>query len=255
MFFILSKTLGYLIRPIVVICLMLAASLLLKKPVWKKRLLYGGIILLFFFSNEFIANEAMNAWEFKAIPFSQVSSTYTYGILLCGATKENAGPKDRVYIGSAADRINHTLQLYKLGLIRKIVVSGGSGALFGADNGEAEELASLLRLMGVPAEDILLESTSRNTHESGVNVKKLLEGIASPSDCLLITSASHMRRATASFSKAGWPCDPFPADFHGHFRQYKPDVLLVPKLEALMWWHILFKETTGYAAYWMAGYI
>lgn len=255
MFFFLSKTLGYLIRPLVVVVLFLVAGLLARKPRRKKWLLATGLVLLFFFSNEFIANEVMNAWEIKAVPFARLGRTYRYGILLCGAAKSEVGPPDRVYIGSAADRINHTLQLYRLGIIKKIVISGGSGRLIDIGVREADDLASLLKLMGVPPDDILIENQSRNTHESAVEVVRLLQPQTRPSDCLLITSASHMRRSLACFTRAGWPCTPFSTDFKGHFRKFSLDVLVIPSLDAFVWWQTLFKEWTGYIAYWVVGYI
>lgn len=255
MFFILSKTLGYLVRPLVIVVLFFVAGLLTKKAKRKKWLLGIGFVLLFLFSNEFIANEVMSRWEVKAVPFDSIGRKYTYGILLCGAAKSEVGPPDRVYIGSAADRINHTLQLYKLGYIERILISGGSGRLIDIGVREADELAGLLQLMGVPKEDILVENQSRNTHESAEEVMKILQPRTRPADCLLITSASHMRRSMACFARVGWSCKPFSTDFQGHVRKFSPDVLIIPKLEAFLWWQILLKEWTGYFAYWMAGYI
>ncbi len=255
MFFFLSKTLGYLVRPLVIVCGLFLAAWIAKKKGRKKFFLISGLALLFFFSNEFIANEVMNVWEIKATPFEAMDRTYTYGILLCGAAKKEVGPDDRVYIGSAADRVNHTLQLYKGGYIKKIIISGGSGRLIDIGEKEADDLASLLRLMGVPTEDILVENVSRNTHESAVEVSKMLQSETRPSDCLLITSASHMRRSVACFNKAGWPCTPFSTDFHGHTRKFTFDVLVIPKLEAIIWWQTMLKEWTGYVSYWMVGYI
>ena len=255
MFFFLSKTLAYLVRPLVIVCGLFIAAWLTRKKGRKKILLVTGFTLLFFFSNEFIANEVMNLWEIKASPFADLPRTYTFGILLCGAAQSEVGPADRVYIRSAADRINHTLQLYKTGKIRKIIISGGSGRLVDIGTREADELASLLRLMGVPDEDMLVENSSRNTHESAVEVARILQAHTRPADCLLITSASHMRRSLATFNRAGWLCTPFATDFHGHFRRFTFDILFIPKLEALTWWQILLKEWTGYLSYWMVGYI
>lgn len=255
MFFFLSKTLGYLVRPLVIVFGLFIASWLSRHKGRKKFLLISGFVLLSFFSNEFIANEVMGAWEIKAVPFSDLTRSYTYGILLCGAAQSEVGPSDRVYIRSAADRVNHTLQLYKTGKIQKIIISGGSGRLIDIGTREADELASLLRLMGVPESDLLVENTSRNTHESALEVAALLKTRTRPSDCLLITSASHMRRSLATFTRAGWTCTPFPTDFHAHFRKYSFDVLVIPKLEAVLLWQILLKEWTGYFAYWLVGYI
>lgn len=255
MFFFFSKTLTYLLMPLVIICVCFLLSWFLRNPHWKKRLLFLGLSLLLFFSNEFIVNEVMRTWEIEATPFAALQKKYEYGVLLSGAARSEVGPADRVYIKSAADRINHAMQLYKMGYIKKVLVSGGSGRLIDIGEREADELASLLELMGVSREDILTENTSRNTHESAVEVKKILEQNTTPSECLLITSANHMRRASACFRKVGWPVDTFSTDFFSHYRMFTLDILLIPKVEALGSWHILIKEWAGYAAYWLMGYL
>ena len=238
-----------------IICACLVLSWLLKNPRLKKWFFIAGTSLLLFFSNEFIANEVMRAWEVKVTPFNELTMKYEYGVLLSGSAKSEVGPKDRVYIGGAADRINHTLQLYKMGYIRKVLISGGSGRLFDIDEHEAEELSKLLQMMGVPEEDILVETSSRNTHESALEVKKILESKVTSGQCILITSANHMPRSLACFSKVGWPITPFSTDFLSHQRHYTFDVLFIPKIEAFTVWHTLIRELTGYGAYWMVGYI
>lgn len=255
MFFFLSKTLSYFLKPLVIICACLLAACLIKNTRWKRRLLVISTVMLLFFSNEFILNEVMRAWEVKVTPFQDIHRQYEYAVLLCGAAKSEVGPTDRVYIASAADRINHTLQLYKMGIVRKILISGGSGRLIDTGDREAAQLSSLLQLMGVPPGDITIENESRNTHESAVEVKRILEEITTPSQCILVTSANHMRRSAACFEKVGWPMDPFSTDFLSHYRKYTFDVLFIPKMEAFQSWHVLIKEWTGYAAYWVAGYV
>jgi uncharacterized SAM-binding protein YcdF (DUF218 family) len=255
MFFVLSKTLSYLLKPLVIICACLVLSLVLKNARWKKRLLVISTVMLLFFSNEFIMNEVMRAWEVRVTPFNEIHRKYEFAVLLCGAAKSEVGPRDRVYIALAADRINHTLQLYKLGFVRKIMISGGSGRLIDTGDREAEQLSSLLQLMGVPAADIIIENNSRNTHESAVEVRRILQDITTPQNCILVTSASHMRRSAACFEKVGWPMDQFSTDFLCHYRKFTFDVLFIPKMEAFTSWHTLLKEWTGYIAYWIAGYV
>jgi uncharacterized SAM-binding protein YcdF (DUF218 family) len=255
MFFFLSKTLAYLLKPLVIICVCFLLSWILRKPKWKKGFFITGICLLLFLSNEFVANEAMLAWEVKVTPFSSINKKYEYGVLLSGVTRGPVEPNDRIYVGSAADRVNHTLYLYKMGYINNVLISGGSGRLIDIGEQEADEIASLLQVMGIPKKDILLEHDSRNTHESSVAVKKILENQTTPAECILITSASHMRRSAACFAKVGWPMDCFSTDFHSHERTYTFDVLFIPKIEALGIWSTLLKEVVGYVAYSLAGYI
>lgn len=255
MFFFLSKTINYLFMPMTIISLCLVMSLILRNQRWKKWLFRVGLGLLLFMSNDFISNEFMRLWEIPVTPYAQITKHYTYGILLSGATRPGVGPDDRVYIFSSADRINHSVQLYRLGIISKILISGGSGTLIESSGKEADELATLIRLMGVPDSAIVVENESRNTHESAVNVSKMLAGKVSPDDCLLITSAFHMRRSRACFRNENWACDTFSADLRSHYRKFSPDILIVPKIEALAAWQVLFKEWIGMTAYYLAGYI
>lgn len=111
-------------------------------------------------------------------------------------------------------------------------------------------------LMGVPEEDIWIENKSRNTGESPIAVKPMLDSArVRPEDCLLITSAFHMRRSLACYRKAGLPLEPFSADFYAHPRVYYPDVLFIPQVEAMYLWQKIIKEWVGMAAYKLAGYI
>jgi uncharacterized SAM-binding protein YcdF (DUF218 family) len=184
-----------------------------------------------------------------------MNKNYQWAILLTGVTKYDDGMLlDRVFFSRGADRVTHTVQLYKLGKVKKILVSGGTGNLAMRDRKEADEIEEALLLMGVPQEDIVKETNSRNTHESSVEVKKILEGKTSPDSCLLVTSAYHMRRSAACFAKVGWRVDCFSVDFFSHRRRFTPDTLFIPKIEAIMNWQILIKEWVGMISYRLAGY-
>ncbi|HCW09255.1 MAG TPA: hypothetical protein DGG95_18010 [Cytophagales bacterium] len=254
MFFTLSKVLTFLVMPFTIVCVALVLSLFVKKSITKKRFLIFAITLLIFCGNDFITNEVMTWWEVPVTLMKDVKN-YSWGIILTGVTKYDTGPRDRVYFSAGADRVTHAIQLYKMGKIKKILVSGGSGRLNAPERTEANEIADVLLLMGVPKEDIVIEDRSRNTHESAVEVKKILEGKSKPSDCLLITSAFHMRRSAACFAKVGLPMDCFSVDFHSHKRKFTLDVLLIPSEEAFHNWQILAREWMGMVAYKLAGYI
>ncbi|HEY9487440.1 MAG TPA: YdcF family protein, partial [Chryseosolibacter sp.] len=123
MFFILSKTLSYLVLPLTITVALLFSSRLIKNRKWQKRLLWAGLVLLFIFTNDFISNELMKSWETETRAFSSMRK-YQLGIVLTGAVKPELKPDDRVYFQRGADRVVHTVQLYKLGLIDRILVSG-----------------------------------------------------------------------------------------------------------------------------------
>lgn len=254
MFFFLSKTIGYLARPLVIIVLLFLSSLIIRKTIWKKRLFIAALASLLFCSNAFISNEVMRLWELPPTPYAELKKSYEVGILLTGVTKSNFSPTDRIYFQRSADRVTHTLQLYKLGHIKKILISGGSGTITERTK-EADELFLVLHMMGVPQEDMIIENQSDNTYQSAVAVKKIIEGIYQPQDCLLITSGYHMRRSRACFKKAGLEVDTFTVDFLSNKRSFTPDALIIPKIESLFNWQVLMKEWVGMTAYKMAGYI
>jgi uncharacterized SAM-binding protein YcdF (DUF218 family) len=256
MFFILSKTLNYLATPLVMVSLLLLASLFLKSKKWKRTMLICGVCLLLLFSNDFIANEVMRIWELPVKRYTELKQ-YEAAILLTGVTvNQPSGPDDRIYFYLGADRAVHTMQLYKLGIVKKIVVSGGSGKVVDDGSRESVKLKRVLMTMGVPDSVIYIDTNSDNTYENAIESKKLLDSLhIDQKECLLVTSAFHMRRALACFRKAGADMDYFTCDFRSHPRSFMLDVLLVPKVDAFIIWQSLLKEWVGFVAYKIAGYI
>lgn len=254
MFFILSKTLNFVTNPLVIVFGCFALSILFRSVKRKKIFFWMGLSLLFFFSNDFIANEAMRAWEIPVTPYKDIHQTYEWGIVLTGVTLNDKQPDDRVYFQHGADRVVHAVELYKKGIINRILISGGTGRLLTEGRTEADELVKVMELMEVPASAIRIENKSRNTHESAVNVKQLFTDSAA-TNYLLITSAFHMRRSLACFNKAGLETTAFSTDFYTHPRYFTPDILFIPKVDAILIWQKLFKEWVGIVAYWAAGYV
>jgi uncharacterized SAM-binding protein YcdF (DUF218 family) len=253
MFFVLSKVLNFFTNPLVIIFAFFILSIFSKASKHKKLFFWIAFSLLLFFSNDFIANEMMSAWEVSPTPYAQIKRTYAWGIVLTGVTANDKMPDDRIYFNHGADRVIHTVELYKKGIIKKIMISGGDGRLVTKARNEADELLKAMLLMGVPLNDIAIENESRNTHESAIKVKALLKG--QEESYLLITSAFHMRRSAACFRKEAFKLDTFSCDFYTHPRYFTPDALIIPKAEAIMVWQKILKEWAGMIAYKVAGYI
>ena len=230
-------------------------SVVLKKEKWRKRCFYLAFAMLVFFSNSFISNEVMRAWEVSPIPLSSVEKSYEVGIVLGGVILGDTEIKDRAFFSKGADRIYHTAMLYKRGKIKRVLVSGGTSRLIDIGQREGLEMVAALEEMGVKKEHIEYEITSRNTHENALESKKKLEKSYDSSDCLLITSAFHMRRAEACFAKVNYPVDVFSVDIYSSKTRFTPDVLFVPSVGAFANWHILIKEWVGFTAYWVMGYV
>jgi uncharacterized SAM-binding protein YcdF (DUF218 family) len=255
MFFVLSKTLNLLFLPLTQVFIFFVLCVIVKKQPWKKRFFWAGFILLLFFSNDFISNAVMRAWEVETKPFSEVQP-HEVGIVLTGSTIPFLQPNDRVYFQRGADRVTHSIQLYKLGLIKTILISGGSGRLLGEDEPEANKFRKVMLMAGVNDADIILENTTRNTHESAVAVKKILDSLNFKSeDCLLITSAFHMRRSIACYRKVGLVLESFSTDFYSVPDKPIIPTIIIPAVQGFIIWEKLFKEWMGLTAYKIAGYI
>ncbi|MBW8050728.1 MAG: YdcF family protein [Cytophagales bacterium] len=262
MFFILSKLLSFLLMPITWILGVFIFSLFTKNTKGKKTSLKIGIILLLFFSNPFFVNEAFLLWEISPTRLSELQDDFDVGIILTGVTNSLKSPRDRVYFNKGADRVIHTIHLYKMGKIKKILISGGSSSIIGPKIYEAKLLRKVLINSGIPYKAIIIETRSRNTRENALYSTEILKnGLPCPdslrkcSKYLLITSAFHMRRAFDCFNKTGLDVTPFSVDFYSNDRMWKPDLIIVPKESALNRWSVLVHEIFGYVIYWVVGYV
>lgn len=252
MFFVLSKVIYWLVMPTSLIAWLILASILIKKDRYKKGLRWLAFALFLFFTNPFIATVVMNTWEPEATPYDKIEHTYTYGIVLSGITNPNRPPFDRVQFNKGTDRIVHAMDLYRKGIIKKILVTGGSGTLTFEGNKEAHALKDFLLSNGIPQIDILIEDKARNTRENALFVAEMVD----PSDrALLITSAFHMYRAKKCFQKVGLTVSTFATDHYGQPFHYTPDEMIIPSLNGLQVWTTLTKEWIGIIAYLVAGYL
>lgn len=255
MFFTLSKVLFYLAMPATWITVCLAFAVFSKNDKRKKIAVITSLVLFVFFGNLAIIGKAFSLWEAKAVKISELPD-YELGIVLTGVVNLEQEPQDRVHFNKGADRILHTIQLYKLGKIKKILVTGGSGKLLGEKRSEAPELKKVLLLSGVPDSVIILETESRNTHENAIFSKRVIDSIGLKGNKLLITSAYHMPRAKGCFDKAGLQTDIYPVDFYEiSSPELTPDVWLIPSERAYVGWQILIREWIGSVMYRLAGYI
>jgi uncharacterized SAM-binding protein YcdF (DUF218 family) len=256
MFFYFSQFLSFLAMPLTLILLVLVAAAIFSPKSKGKKILWTGILLLLLFSNPFLSNLALLAWEPPYKSFNEIPPT-EIGVVLTGVTNINKTASDRTFFGKGADRITQALQLYRMGKIKKILITGGQGLNPTNSFAEAELLKRFLIMTGMPETDILTEEKSVNTRENAVFTKEFLgkNGISTDQEFVLITSAFHMPRSEKCFAKVGLKTIPFPVDYYSHDIKYDLPTLLYPRAEALNNWQILFKEFLGLLMYRVMGYI
>jgi uncharacterized SAM-binding protein YcdF (DUF218 family) len=255
MFFVLSKVLAFLLKPLNLMVGAALYGLFTKNQFRKRRAFTVLIIMLLVFTNPWLANELARRWETGERSPSGITEPYEVGILLGGYTDmPTVGAPGVLSFTRSVNRLTGALALYQTGKIRRILLSGGSGRLVGRENNESAVVREYLLQIGVPDSVIWVEGRSRNTWENALYSKEIVDARAPGARCLLITSAWHMRRAEACFEKVGLHCDAFGTDFFVEKDLGNKLHWVQPTWRALMKWDFLLKEWVGWGVYKLKGY-
>ena len=256
MFFVLSKILGFFIKPFNLILIFLVVSYFIKNTKWKKRFRITSLIFFLVFSNGIIFNECLMLWEKPAVELDDLNDDYEVAVVLGGTTDVDRKPDDRLFFHKGADRVTHALNLYHSGKTKKILFTGGNARLFEDATRDNSPIYDFYVMCGVAPNDIVIESSSRNTRENAFFVKDLLQQNSEMGKVLLITSAFHMRRAEGCFRKVGIDVTGFSTDFRTALPKDRFGFNgFIPSPEVFTGWEFLIKEWIVYIVYRIAGYI
>ena len=239
-----------------VFLLIVAAWLCRHRKRWKWT--FAGLALFFalFFSLEPIYEIAAKKWS-EGYPWSvPKGKTYQYGIVLGGFSYWD-WERNRPEFGGNADRLTEGIQLYRKGIIRKLVIAS-DGSIIQRDDptkqsGNPQAMIDYLVRLGIPRQDIILETKATTTHENAVFIKSLLNSNRSLPigragvGLLLITSSTHMRRALMAFQQEGITADPYVTDCIVKVRG--KEGYWLPSLHVIRDWQSLIHEFIGYAIY------
>ncbi len=251
-FFLLSKLLAFLISPIIWIIVLFFVFVYSKNERRRKKCFLWGFGLLLFFSNSFIFDEFSRAWEVPATQYEDLK-IYDVGIVLGGMSVYD-GDFERPQFYRGVDRLLQTVELYKLGLIKKIIFTGGSGRVLHPEMKEGEYIKRYILFMGIPEKDFIIESESQNTRENALFTKKLIDEKKITGRFLLITSAFHMRRSLNCFKTVGLEVAPYSTDRYSGPRKFEFDHLFIPNSSAFNDWNVLIHEVVGFVTYKIIGY-
>ena len=105
------------------------------------------------------------------------------------------------------ERINHSIDLYRTGKVRKIIFTGGQGNR--DELTEAAEARQFALKNGIPEKDILIEESSHTTYENVINAK-LLADAHGLKKVLIVSDPLHMKRAVAMAKDIGLEAYPSP---------------------------------------------
>ena len=204
---------------------------------WKRRgekrlaaLLFALTFVFYLLCTSFVAERTLGWLEQAYLPPAEPRGDVI--IMLGGGAMPDSPDVDGVgaLCSSPANRLLTAVRLQrKLGV--PILLSGGQ--VYEDTGAEAKIARRMLIDLGVPEEQILVETRSINTTQNARYSAEILraQGLSRP---ILVTSAFHMKRAVLNFKKQGIDVVPYPADYQVTHHPVFHYTKLRPQTEALL---------------------
>ena len=185
-------------------------------------------------------------------PAAKASLQPYAGVVVLGGALEPAyvwHGHGQAALNDAAERMTVPITLLQQYPHLRLLFTGGEGELFAEGFTEAERAKIFFDSMGVAPQRVVYESASHTTYENAVFSARVA-GVDPAQPWLLLTSASHMPRAMATFRKAGWNVTAYPVDFRTGtdtpWTQYS-------LADGAKRWHLALHELVGLLTYRLAG--
>jgi uncharacterized SAM-binding protein YcdF (DUF218 family) len=254
MFFVLSKTVAFLLLPsnLIVLTGFAAVILLFSHRRRLGRSLSVLAIVLLLIVGLLPIGATLDSVLENRFPMWDPARGAPDGIVVLGGAINPALSQARgqVALTDSAERVTVVAKLARDYPKARIVFSGGNAALFPQAPPEADFVLPLWESFGIARDRVTLETRSRNTAENAAFTKALVE--PKPGErWLLVTSAQHMPRAVGCFRRVGFPVEAYPVDWHTrpHWR-----LTLSRSIGAgLTRTDLAAHEWGGLVAYWLTG--
>jgi uncharacterized SAM-binding protein YcdF (DUF218 family) len=253
MFFLLSKTVAFLLLPSNFLVLLGLVGII---PMAARRkrvglgLVLTSVVLLAIAGWWPTGSLLTHALESRFPPWTATRAPD--GIVVSGGAINSRLSHEfgQAVLGDEADRVLAMAKLARAYPAARIVYSGGDASLRGNREPEANFVAPLHEGLGIPSDRVTLEPRSRNTAENAAFTKELVK--PKPGELwLLVTSAQHMPRAIGCFRRVGFPVEAYPVGW----RTGRDANLAVPSTfgAALARFDSATHEWVGLIVYWITG--
>ena len=217
MVFIFLKTVLSLILPPASLLIVMAFGFLVIRPcrAFGRLLIATGFILLYLLSISPVSDVLLKPLEVGFPPWKDGPVKADAIVVLGGGVRDltwlelpsesSCSSKERVVKGITIYRKHHL----------PLVFMGGNGDPSRIMSPDADAMARTALELGVPARDVKVENKSRNTLESAKALKGLIKG----NSIILVTSAFHLKRASAMFIKQGFHVIAAPAGYRYELKE------------------------------------
>jgi len=179
---------------------------------WQKlgrTLVFLGVLFLALVSTDWLPDRALRPLEGRHPPLQRETgygSSIDFVVVLSGGFKTDPGlPLRMSSKDSTLARLVEGIVQYRRHDASKLLLSGGGEN----DVPAARVMAETAKSLGVPEEDLVLETRSRDTEDQA----ELVQEHVGDDPFLLVTSASHMPRSLYLFRQQGLQPVPAPAHF------------------------------------------
>ena len=257
MFFVLSKTLGYLLLPtnfLIAIGFVGAILMMTRFASLGRKLVIAAVLLLVICGLSPLGKALLYPLE-QRFPSWDAARGAPDGIIVLGASIEadlSVAHGTPVVRGSP-DRIIAAAALARRYPNARVVFSGGSANLVSNDAREADFAGAIFESLGVDKSRLIMERESRNTQENAEFSKALVK----PKEgerWVLVTSAFHMPRSVGLFRRAGFDVVPWPTDYMGNGTE-SASIKLDEPAENLTVTTLALREWAGLLVYYLTGKI
>ncbi len=241
-----NKILSLLFLPLGLSFLCLLAGLLLRN----RFFVLLGMLLLLVFSMPLVSDFLIRSVEVGSgrVPLQRVGKADAIVVLSGMIVTVEGAPLGEW--GDAVDRFDGGIELFKAGKAPLLLFTRGQMPWQPDAVPEGELLAKRALLLGVPQSAIRLTGKVGNTADEAVAAKVVLGAAkALPARIILVTSASHMRRARFLFERAGFEVMPFPVDYQVSEKSGLTVLRFLPNADALAGSERALREVMGLLFY------
>ena len=251
MFFIFSKIFNFFLDPLNL--LLISFLIFIVIVARAKRNKFKGtywfiifwFILLYKPLPEFLVKSLEDQYVYNESVFLGLE-----GIIVLGGSTESgkiAEERNDISFGSSSERVFKCLEFLQQKPRGIVIFTGLSGRLFHKGLSEAEITEKLIKALKIDSRNILFEKRSRNTFENAFYTGEIINE-HQIKQWGIVTSASHMRRAIATFEKQHPEIvfEPIPVDFQtANSIYWGPGNIQ----ESVDLWRVYIHETVGYWVY------
>jgi uncharacterized SAM-binding protein YcdF (DUF218 family) len=176
-------------------------------------------------------------------------------VVLGGGARPSRYDVGGLDLTAAGDRLVMGAELLRRGKARYLVVGGGAQTVRGQHLVEADLVRRWVTTLGLTAAPVISLGRCLHTRDEAVNVAALCRE-RGWTNVLLVTSASHMKRAEATFRTAGVPVVGVPCDFQTEVSvMTESERVWVPTVAGFQKLSSYFHEQLGWWAYRWRGWI